>query len=71
MIHQNEIDESQRIAKSPFRAREKKFNISIQIPSSESMLQDANFIWLKKRDISGNMSILIYQLPLSTINNKK
>jgi hypothetical protein len=29
---------------------EKKFNISIQIPSSyESMLQDANFI-LKKRD---------------------
>jgi hypothetical protein len=32
MIHQNEIDESQRIAKSPFlETFEKKFNISIQI----------------------------------------
>jgi hypothetical protein len=45
MIHQNEIDESQRIAKSPFWERLlKKFNISIQIPSSyESMLQDVSF----------------------------
>lgn len=74
IIHQNEIEESQRIAKKSLLEREffeKKFNISIQIPSSyESMLQDANFIWLKKEIISGNTSVLIYQVPLSTINNK-
>lgn len=73
-IHQNEIEESQRIAKKSLLERdffEKKFKISLQIPSTyESMLQDANFIWLKKEIISGNTSILIYQVPLSTINNK-
>ena len=73
-IHQNEIDESQRIARKSLLEREyfdKKFNISIQIPSSyELMLQDANFVWFKKEIISGNTSVLIYQVPLSTVNNK-
>tara|TARA_R110002126_G_scaffold89114_3_gene213125 strand:+ start:852 stop:1832 length:981 start_codon:yes stop_codon:yes gene_type:complete len=74
MIHKNEIEESQRIARKSLLEKDyfqKKFNISLQIPSSyELMLQDANFVWLKKEIISGNTSVLIYQVPLSTINNK-
>ena len=73
-IHQNEIDESQRLAKKSLLKKdffENKFKISLQIPSSyELMVQDANFVWLKKEIISGNTSVLIYQVPLSVINNE-
>jgi hypothetical protein len=73
-IHQNEIEESQRLARKSLLKQdyfEKKFKISLQVPSSyELMVQDANFVWLKKEIISGNTSILIYQVPLSVINNQ-
>lgn len=42
-----------------------KFHIDIQIPTGyEYMLHKKNFIWLKKDIISGNTSLLIYQIPL-------
>ncbi|MBS7255255.1 DUF4837 family protein [Flavobacterium branchiicola] len=42
-----------------------KFHINIQIPVGyEYMLHKKNFIWLKKDIISGNTSLLIYQIPL-------
>jgi hypothetical protein len=72
-IHQNEIEESQRLARKSLLKQdyfEKKFKISLQVPSSyELMVQDANFVWLKKEIISGNTSILIYQVPLTVLNN--
>lgn len=42
-----------------------KFHIDLQIPTGyEYMLHKKNFIWLKKDIISGNTSLLIYQIPL-------
>jgi hypothetical protein len=34
------------------------------------MVQGDNFIWLKKEIVSGNKSLLIYQVPLKSIKNK-
>jgi hypothetical protein len=49
-----------------------KFHINIQIPSGyEYMLHKKKFIWLKKEIISGNTSLLIYQIPLSNFKKKK
>ncbi|MBZ4044608.1 DUF4837 family protein [Flavobacterium hibisci] len=43
-----------------------KFHIDLQIPVGyEYMLHKKNFIWLKKEIISGNTSLLIYQIPLN------
>jgi hypothetical protein len=43
-----------------------KFHIDVQIPTGyEYMLHKKNFIWLKKDIISGNTSLLIYQIPLT------
>ncbi|PXY44866.1 DUF4837 family protein [Flavobacterium hydrophilum] len=45
-----------------------KFHIDLQIPKGyEYMLHKKNFIWLKKEIISGNTSLLIYQIPLSRL----
>jgi Domain of unknown function (DUF4837) len=45
-----------------------KFHINLQIPSGyEYMLHKKNFIWLKKEIISGNTSLLIYQIPLQKL----
>ncbi|TCN61238.1 DUF4837 family protein [Flavobacterium circumlabens] len=45
-----------------------KFHINLQIPSGyEYMLHKKNFIWLKKEIISGNTSLLIYQMPLQKL----
>jgi hypothetical protein len=42
-----------------------KFHINLQIPSGyEYMLHKKNFMWLKKEIISGNTSLLIYQIPI-------
>nr|WP_294926938.1 DUF4837 family protein [uncultured Flavobacterium sp.] len=45
-----------------------KFHINLQIPTGyEYMLHKRNFIWLKKEIISGNTSLLIYQIPLNRL----
>jgi predicted protein tyrosine phosphatase len=73
IIRQTEIEESQRINKKSLlnpRVVRSKFNISLDIPSDyEYMVQDSNFIWLKKELVSGNTSVLIYQVPLNAIQN--
>ena len=47
-----------------------KFNITVNIPSKYNyVMRRKNFIWLKKEIISGNTSILIYQLPLNKIQS--
>lgn len=49
-----------------------KFHINIQIPTGyEYMLHKKKFIWLKKEIISGNTSLLIYQIPLRNFKKKK
>lgn len=53
-----------------------KFTITLDVPSKyDYVMRRKNFIWLKKEIISGNTSILIYQIPLhkfrklNTVNN--
>lgn len=47
---------------------EKKFNIDMLIPSKyEYVMRRKNFIWLKSEIISGNTSLLIYQIPWKNI----
>ncbi|PRZ26210.1 DUF4837 family protein [Flavobacterium granuli] len=70
IIHQTEIAEKQRLNRMSLmnaKAINNKFKIKIEIPSSyEQVLQKDNFIWLKKEIVSGNTSLLIYQLPLNS-----
>lgn len=41
-----------------------KFSISLNIPSDfEYVIEDENFIWLKKETLNGSSNILIYQIP--------
>ena len=49
-----------------------KFHINLQIPSGYAyVLQKSNFMWLKKEIIGGNTSLLIYQVPLSSLKKDK
>lgn len=73
IIHQTEIEESQRINKKSLlspRTIADKFQISLAVPSSyEYVLNEPHFMWLKKEIVSGNTSLLLYEVPLSSIHN--
>lgn len=48
----------------------KKFNIKMDIPVKfKQVLHRKKFIWLKNEIASGNLSLLFYQIPISTIKN--
>lgn len=73
IIKKTEIAESQRINRqslmNPIIIRN-KFQISLEIPTGYSYsLQNTKFLWLKKEIISGNTSILIYEVPINSIKN--
>jgi hypothetical protein len=71
IIKETEIVESQRISSQSLINTKRitdEFNISLKVPSGYLYsLQKSKFIWLKKEIVSGNNSILIYQVPLSSI----
>jgi hypothetical protein len=73
IIKETEIAESQRINSQSLlnpAIITSKFDISLKVPSGYLyVLQNSNFTWLKKEIISGNTSILIYQVPISSIKN--
>jgi hypothetical protein len=71
IIKETEIAENQRINSqsllNPAIIRN-KFHISLKVPSGYLyMVQNNNFLWLKKEITSGNTSLLIYQVPISSI----
>jgi len=71
IIKETEIAENQRVNSqsllNPIIIKN-KFQISLQVPSGYLYaLQKNKFIWLKKEIVSGNTSILIYQVPISSI----
>lgn len=70
-IKETEITENQRIISQSLlntKTITKKFHISLKIPKSYLyVLQENNFVWLKKEITIGNTSILIYQVPISSI----
>ena len=71
IIKETEIAESQRINSQSLlnpQTIANKFHISLKVPSGYLyVLQNSNFIWLKKEIVSGNTSLLIYQVPISSI----
>jgi hypothetical protein len=71
LIRETEITESQRINnQSPLDPKviANKFHISIKIPSAYAyVLQKSKFMWLKKEIIGGNNSLLIYEVPITSI----
>jgi len=73
-IRKTEIDEIQRLNKKSLldpKIVKTKFGISVDIPSTyEYMVQGDNFIWLKKEVVSGNTSLLLYQVPFKSIKNE-
>ena len=75
IIKQAEIAENQRINSQSLidpKIIENKFHITLQIPSGYAyVLQKSNFMWLKKEIIGGNTSLLLYQVPLNTLNKDK
>jgi hypothetical protein len=71
MMRQTEIAEAQRridtakISDAPLRA---KFRIALDIPAGyRYALQGNGFTWLKKDIVSGNMSVLVYAVPLKCL----
>ena len=71
IIKEAEIAESQKINSQSLinpSLIKNKFQISLNVPAGYLYaLQDSNFMWLKKEITSGNTSILIYQVPISSI----
>jgi hypothetical protein len=71
LIKQTEITESQRINSHSLlnpKVIANKFHISLKIPSSYVyVLHKSKFMWLKKEINGGSTSLLIYQVPISSI----
>nr|WP_173851602.1 DUF4837 family protein [Flavobacterium sp. 28A] len=72
-IRDSEIKESQTLNRKTLLDTKKlteKFQISMAVPSDyQYVVQEPKFIWLKKEIISGNTSILIYEVPLKSLQN--
>lgn len=73
-IRKTELVENQRIIDTlrlNTKRLEKKFRLQLKVPEGyKYVMERRKFSWLKKEIQSGNMSLLIYQVPLSTIRNK-
>lgn len=73
-MRQTEIEENQRIldtSKINIQKIRRKFNIELSVPKGYNyVLTRKKFIWLKKEITSGNTSILIYQIPMSSLKNE-
>jgi hypothetical protein len=71
LIKKMEIAESQRINSQSLLSPKiiaNKFHISLKVPSAYAyVLHKSKFIWLKKEIIGGNTSLLIYEVPISSI----
>ncbi|WP_338406995.1 DUF4837 family protein [uncultured Flavobacterium sp.] len=71
IIKETEITENQRIINQSLlntNAISMDFHASFKVPSGYSYVIKKNkFIWLKKEIVSGNTSLLIYQVPIASI----
>lgn len=74
IIKETEIEENQRIINVSLLNTKKitdTFHINLKVPSGYFYsLQSSNFIWLKKEIVSGSSSLLIYQVPISSIKKQ-
>ena len=71
IIRQTEIEECQRINKKSLinpKIILEKFHVNLEVPSSYEFVMEAeNFIWFKKEIVSGNTSLLVYQVPINAV----
>lgn len=71
LIRETEIEECQKINKKTLlepKIITDKFHITLEVPTSyQYVIQEENFIWLKKEIISGNTSLLLYQVPINAL----
>ena len=71
LIKKMELAESQRINSQSLlnpKVISNKFHISLKIPTTYAyVLQKSRFMWLKKEIVGGNTSLLIYEVPISSI----
>jgi hypothetical protein len=71
-MRKTEISQNQEIFKDSLldiQKIQKKFNINLLIPSKyEYVMRRRNFIWMKSEIISGNSSLLLYQIPFKRIH---
>lgn len=74
LFQQTEISESQKSMEKNLRdgkKMEENFKVSIKIPKDfKCVLRKNKFVWLKKEILSGNSSILVYEVPINAIENK-
>ncbi|WP_432222648.1 DUF4837 family protein [Flavobacterium sp. TMP13] len=74
-IHKTELEEcQQQNAKSLLDPTviKNKFHIDLKIPTGfKYALHERNFIWLKKEVVGGNISLLLYQIPLHSFDASK
>lgn len=73
LFQQTEISETQKAMEKLLRDGKKmedNFRVSIKIPKDfKCVLRKDKFVWLKKEILSGNSSILVYEVPISCIQN--
>lgn len=73
-IRNTEINQNQKQFKDSLLDISKiktKFNLNLAVPSKyEYVMLRKNFIWLKREIVGGNTSLLLYQLPWGSIDNK-
>jgi hypothetical protein len=74
IIKDNEIIENQRINRQSAintALLATKFDIKLTVPKGYLYaLRKSNFIWLKKEIVSGSTNILVYSIPLTSINKR-
>ena len=74
-IKATEIENYQKLTKKSLLESKKinrKFKINIDVPKSYKYVMRRNkFMWLKKEISSGSISLIIYQIPLNSINKEK
>lgn len=73
IIKKKEITENQKIINASLlndTMINQKFKLSLGIPSSFKYIFNSNhFLWIKKEILSGNSSILVYEIPFSSIKS--
>ncbi|MCM4155013.1 DUF4837 family protein [Gramella sp. AN32] len=73
VIRKTELKEKQRrIGKSLVKDKtlSKKFNLSLKFPSAYRFAkEEKSFVWIRKEIPKGSMEILVYEVPISQIEN--
>jgi len=69
IVNQNRNEKAGLMDGSTFKS---KYDIAIKMPAAyKTVLQNGDFLWLKKEIPGGNTNMLLYRVPFTVIENKK